>query len=171
MIKAIAFDPGKTTGFATGEIVQLKAKVNPYMNDVYWEGMLVQTAQALMSHADIMNWLNEFKPDYIICERFDFRNRARTGLELISREFIGVINLYCEMNSDCTLVMQQASQIKGGYWSDAKLKKHGVYRKPIEGVSQIHANEACKHLLYWYKFGSGSQYGKEFELKQQTLFT
>lgn len=158
MVKAIAFDPGKTTGFATGEIV------NP--TDKPGKLMLVQTAQAQMSHADIMNWLNEFKPDYIICERFDFRNRARTGLELISREFIGIVNLYCELNKECTLVMQQAAQIKGGYWSNDKLKKHGVYRKPIAGVSQIHANEACKHLLYWYKFGSGSQYGKEIKLKE-----
>lgn len=165
MIKAIAFDPGKTTGFATGEIEILEFFENSEVAKKC-APMLVQTAQAQLTHGDIMNYLNEFKPKFIICERFDFRNRARTGLELVSREFIGIVNLYCEMNTRCTLVMQQAAQIKGGYWSDAKLKAAGVYRKPINGVSQIHANEACKHLLYWYKFGSGSQYGKEFRLKQ-----
>lgn len=167
MIKAVAFDPGKTTGFATGEMVELSAgetfkKEHPYENDIYWSGMLIQTAQAEMTHADIMNWLNNMKPDYIICERFDFRNRARTGLELISREFIGVINLYCEMNTDCTLVMQSASQGKG-HFTNEKLKMAHVYRKGCD-----HANDAVRHLLYWYRFGSGHQYGTEFKLKGES---
>lgn len=155
MIRAIAWDPGKTTGFATGEII------NPV--DEPGRILLVQTAQAELSHADIMNWLNEFKPNYIITERFDFRNRARTGLELISREFIGVINLYCEMNPDTTLVMQSPGQVINGYWSADKLKRLHLYRKGC-----IHANEACMHLLYWYKFGSGAQYGKEIKAKNDT---
>ena len=162
MIKAIAFDPGKTTGFATGEILWPDGLPKPT------GALLVQTAQAQFEHADLMRFLESFKPDYIVCERFDFRGKARTGLELISREFIGVINLYCGLHEECKLVMQTASQMKGGYWSDDKLKRLNLYRKPIGGVSQIHANEACKHLLYWYKFGSGAQYGTEIKLKSDS---
>jgi len=159
MIKAIAFDPGKTTGFATGEIISGDMRLDAKPGLDLPRVMLVQTAQAKMTHADIFNWLNEYKPDYIICERFDFRNRARTGLELISRELIGVVNLYTGLNTNCALVMQTASQGKG-HWTNDKLKAAHLYRK-----GQDHANDACRHLLYWYRFGSGAQYGKEFKLK------
>lgn len=158
MIKAIAFDPGKTTGFATGEMEEGKRSV---IDGPFWGPMMVQTAQALLSHGDIHQFLASYKPDYIICERFDFRNKARTGLELISREFIGIINLYCELNPDCTLVMQSPGQVLNGHFSPDKLKKLSLWRK-----DNIHANEACMHLLYWGRFGSGFQYCRgEFRAK------
>ena len=155
MIKAVAFDPGKTTGFATGEIPQY----GDWKDDVA-RCMLVSTAQAELNHTDIFEFLNNFKPDYIICERFDFRQKARTGLELVSRELIGVIELYVGLNKNCTLVMQTPSQAIGGYWSNDKLLKYHLYRK-----GQDHANDAARHLMYWYKFGSGHQYGTEFKHK------
>lgn len=167
MIKAIAFDPGVTTGFATGEIFEDKAnETTRNIENKQYGPMLVQTAQARMDHSDIYNYLGTYKPNYIICENFEFRRKARSGLILLSREFIGVVNLYVQLNPDCTLVMQQPGQVLNGHFSSAKLQKLGLYRKPINGVSQIHANEACMHLCYWYRFGSGSQYGKEMKLKE-----
>lgn len=145
MIKAIAFDPGKTTGFATGEIEN--------------KLMLVQTAQAQLSHEDLYNFLNNYEPTYIICERFDFRMEARTGLELISRELIGIIELYVSQHEKCTLVMQTPAQAKG-FWTDKKLLAGHLYRKAND-----HANDAARHLMYWYKFGSGHQYGVDFKHK------
>lgn len=164
MIKAIAFDPGKTTGFATGEIEGTHLKTSgPVMSS---QPLLVQTAQAVMEHADIFKFLQSFHPDYIICERFDFRNKARTGLELISREFIGVVELYTQLEPDCTLVMQSPGAVLNGYWSPKKLKELHLYRKGC-----IHANEATMHLLYWYRFGSGAQYGKEIKAKSDVQET
>lgn len=165
MIKAVAFDPGKTTGFATGEIdvishggreVGKTARLASGNLGV----LLVQTAQAELTHTDLFEFITDFKPNYIICERFDFRMKARTGLELVSRELIGVINLYIGLNKTCTLVMQTPGQAIGGYWSNAKLLKYHLYRK-----GQDHANDACRHLMYWYKFGSGHQFGTEFKHK------
>lgn len=145
MIKAVAFDPGKTTGFATGEIAEIH--------------MLVSSAQAQLSHTELFDFLTKYEPDYIICERFDFRMEARTGLELISRELIGVINLYTDQNERCTLVMQTPAQAKG-FWTDKKLLANHLYRRGHD-----HANDAMRHLMYWYKFGSGHQYGTEFKHK------
>lgn len=150
MIKAIAFDPGKTTGFAVGEILMEDEQATEIKNRISPGVMLVQTAQAVMEHADIMNFLLDQKPDYIICENFEFRQKARTGLVLISREYIGVVELYSQMNEECTLVMQQPGMVINGHFSNDKLKALGMYRK-----GNIHANEACMHLLHWAKFGSG----------------
>lgn len=152
MIKVIAFDPGVTTGFAVGEIDESSGL------------MKVQTAQAKLDHKDLWSWLNNFKPDHIVCERFDFRQGARSGLELISRELIGIIELYCQSN-DCKLKMQSPGQVIGDkcYWSDAKLKQTSIYRR-----GNIHANEAAKHLLYWAKFGPGFKFTKAFQLKDNT---
>ena len=160
MIKAIAFDPGKTTGFATGEIGDFRSSQEVAPDAKMKLTMLVQTAQAELDHKDLFDFLTKYNPDYIICERFDFRMKARTGLELISRELIGVINLYVDMHDNCTLVMQSPGQAIGGYWSNDKLKKYHLYR-----TGNDHANDACRHLMYWYKFGSGHQYGTEFKHK------
>lgn len=155
MIKAVAFDPGKTTGFATGEIPKFGTE-----KDDVGRCMLVATAQAPLTHIELYNFLIKYEPNYIICERFDFRMKARTGLELISRELIGIINLYISQYPECVLVMQTPGQAIGGYWSNDKLLKYHLYRK-----GQDHANDACRHLMYWYKFGSGHQYGTEFKHK------
>lgn len=149
MIKVVAFDPGKTTGFATGEIE--KYTTIPSV-------LLVTSAQAQLTHTDLYEFLTNYEPNYIICERFDFRMEARTGLELISRELIGVINLYTDIKK-CTLVMQTPAQAKG-FWTDKKLLANHLYRRGND-----HANDAMRHLMYWYKFGSGHQFGTEFKHK------
>jgi hypothetical protein len=161
MIKVIAFDPGVTTGFAMGEITEVEGDI---LDGTLVGQMLVQTAQAEFTKAELFTYLNTIAPNHIVCESFEYRNQARTGLILESRELIGIINLYVELNPPCTLKMQPPGMVIGktAYYTDARLKLSGIYRR-----GQIHANEAAKHLLYWFKFGPGFKYNKAgFKLKQ-----
>lgn len=139
-MKVIALDPGVTTGYAVGVI----------------DGGLMQvvTGQEKWIHSELYGFLGDNKPDVLISEKFEFRNRARTGLELISREFIGVANLYAQlfMPEPHELVMQMPGSVISGYFSKPSNMKE-VY-KP----GKIHSNEAAMHLLHWFQFGSGFQY-------------
>jgi len=144
--KIAALDPGVTTGYAEGLINE--------------EGhMYVVCGQSRWSHLELWGWLEDHQPDVIITERFEYRNRARSGLELFSRELIGVANLYTQMvmPPPHELVMQPAGTVVGktSYFNNDRLKKEGLY-KP----ARDHAMDALRHLLYWFEFGSGFQYNK-----------
>ena len=151
MIKTLAFDPGVTTGYAQGVIEQ--------------EGpMYITTGENSWTHGDVWRFIQEFAPAFLITERFDSRHtRYKQGVELYSRELIGIFNMYCEFN-ECKLILQQP--MKGGksavvgfagsnttYFSDDRLKQDAIYKS-----GKGHANDAARHLLYWYWFGSGGQF-------------
>lgn len=150
MLKAIAFDPGVTTGFAIGEIDESIGE------------MLVSTEQEKFSVSDVFSRLEEYVPNFIIYERFDFRNRARTGLELFSRELIGVFELYAQRNVDTQIFKQSPGNVINGYFDRRKLVEAGLW---IPG--KIHANEACMHLLYFFTFGAGYKYNQRGYRKAQ----
>lgn len=142
----IAVDPGVTTGYAIGELDE---------PDGF---MRVVTGQERMDHKRFWEFLNYYKPDMLICERFEFRNKARTGLELFSRELIGIAHLYIQIvngGDESTLFMQQPGPVIGGFFSKPE-NMGNVYKK-----GKIHANEAAMHLLHWYKFGPGFKYWKK----------
>lgn len=145
MLKAIAFDPGITTGFAIGEI------------DPDEGTMLVSTDQEKFTVSDVFSRLEEYAPDFIIYERFDFRNKARAGLELFSRELIGVFELYAQRTEQVQLFKQSPGSVINGYFDRRKLVQDGLW---TPGALFIHSNEACMHLLYWYTFGAGYKYNK-----------
>jgi hypothetical protein len=161
MIKAIALDPGVTTGFAIGEITHTEEDL---LDGSPIGLMWVQTAQAKLSHKELMDYLVALRPHHIICESFEYRNQARTGLVLKSKELIGIVELYAQMQAGkCELKMQPPGHVigKDAYFTDDRLKRSGIYRK-----GQIHANEAVKHLLYWFQFGAGFRYYEAgFKLK------
>ena len=139
-MRVIALDPGVTTGYAIGEIVAGQ--------------MLVVTGQEKWVHSELYGFLEDNTPDTLISERFEFRNRARSGLELFSRELIGVVHLYAQlvMAPPHEPVMQMPSVI-GGFFTDKQLKKDGLFTE-----ARPHSNDACRHLLHWFMFGSGFQY-------------
>lgn len=144
-IKVLALDPGRTTGYAMGDISETGK-------------MLIVTGEAVWDHHALMAQLEWYKPHVIIYERFDFRRSPkyqRDRVDLFPRELIGVVELYAESTNDIRLDTQSASQAKG-YFSDRKLKDDGVYR-----VSKPHANDAARHLLHWYTFGPGYKYNVE----------
>jgi hypothetical protein len=148
-MKVIALDPGVTTGYATGIIEQ-------------GEPMGVLSGQAKWNEKDLYDNLVQGSPDIIIYEEFDHRPQRFYGkgdyykVELFPRNLIGVINLYVQQQflGICKVVTQKPAKALGGFYkSNDVLKEHGVYK-----VANPHANDAMRHLLTWYTFGSGFQY-------------
>lgn len=141
-MKVIALDPGVTTGYAIGIIEDGK--------------MYCLGGQERWNHVGLYRFLKDNVPDVVISERFEFRKKAREGLELFSRELIGVTNLYAQifMPPPHELVMQMPSVI-GGFFSDTQLKKDNLWKE-----GRGHNMDALRHLLNWYQFGSGFQYNK-----------
>lgn len=141
--KVMALDPGGTTGITIGKIDADKLRF--------------LARQERLTHTQLWRVLDGESPDFVVCETFKFRKRAREGLELISAELIGVVKHYTELQCK-PLFMQDPSQAMG-YWTDKRLKENAAY---IPG--KPHAVDAIRHLLRWWKFGYGSQFGKEFLL-------
>jgi hypothetical protein len=151
-MNALALDPGRTTGYAQGLI---KDGV-----------MLVVTGQRKMNQSEFMFLLTESAPDYIICESFEFRHgiHRHHGADMYSRELIGIVNLYVQMNvPNVELKMQQPMKDSPTtFFKNSRLKEMGIYKPGND-----HANDAARHLCYWAKFKSGSQFVKE--IKQGVL--
>ncbi len=141
-----SLDPGVTTGYAIGVVKDV---------DDERTVMGVSANQARMNCLELWTQMIEIKPDKIICESFEFRQHKQVpGLELYSRNLIGVVQLYSEMFADeVTLYMQTASKGKG-YFNNDKLKEHEMYIKGKE-----HARDAIRHLLHWINFGAGYSLG------------
>lgn len=157
LIKVISLDPGGTTGWAKGLI--LNGKMGAISGQDAWDHLALYTA------------IQVFDPDIIVCERFDYRKGGykQEGVELISREYIGVVELFVQQSNALSyssleghkrsvkLCMQMPSEGVGGYWKeDDKLKADGMYMAGIP-----HGNDAMRHLLQWFTFKEGYQYNKE----------
>lgn len=154
---AVALDPGVTTGYAVGSID---------------DGLMtVVTGEYRWSHIDLHQFLAETKPRHIIIERFEFRQgnpkSYRKGLELYSRELIGVVQLYAQLLNNNRFAMEETEIVlqnpmkeptKGKpsntYFTNARLKEAGIYKTGTGG----HCNDAARHLLYWFHFGAGFKY-------------
>jgi hypothetical protein len=142
-IKALALDPGRTTGYAMGHIEE-KGK------------MIVVTGEMEWNHAALLAQLEWYKPHIIIYEKFDFRRAPkyqRDKVDLFPRELIGVVELYAAQHEDEVKLYTQSASSAKGYYIDKKLREDGVYR-----VAKPHANDAARHLLHWYTFGPGYRF-------------
>jgi hypothetical protein len=86
-----------------------------------------------------------------VCEEFEFRHtdQGRSKIEYISKEYIGVVELYAALNPSVRVVRQSASQAVGesAFWNDAKLKYVGLYTP-----GKRHANDAMRHYLWFVSF-------------------
>src|SRR3954466_5321963 len=141
---AVAFDPGITTGYAVGVLED--------------GSMAVRPDQAQYELMDLWAYLHFTRPDWLIWEKFVFRKRTGEGVELFSREIIGVLRLYAQIaNEKRKDVVRTHEQMPmksaGSYYSDTKISDDGLW---IPG--KPHAMDALRHLLYWFTFGPGYQY-------------
>lgn len=140
-MKILAIDPGVTTGYCLGTLVEDATR-----------SLVLQPFQMVDDVDDIWDRLEKIQPRYIVCEDFEFRNRARAGLVLFSVQAIGVVRLYeLKAEHQTAVVMQKAAQGKS-YYSDTQLKKLNLYKRGFP-----HAMDATRHLLQWITFGSGYQ--------------
>lgn len=140
-VRAIAIDPGGTTGFCTA----IEAPKNVPMS------FLLKAFQLPDDCEDLWNRLADLKPDVIVCESFEYRQRSRAGLDLTPVKLIGIVELY-EAKSGCKLYMQTAAKGKG-YYTDVLLKKYDFYKRGLP-----HGMDALRHMLQWFTFGAGYQY-------------
>lgn len=121
----LAFDPGGTTGWAT------------FHDNAFFGGQL-----AGQHHYDLYLLMRDRDPNVIVYETFEYRNKSRSGLVLDSREYIGVIKLYAEIN-EVDIIAQTPAQAKG-FVTDDKLKKMKLYQPGMP-----HLNDAMRHLVYY----------------------
>lgn len=137
-MKILGLDPGGSTGwcfFAYQESVPDKWT---------WAGDTITTPD---HHQLIRALLQRYLPDIIVCEDFQFRQQAgkenyRKGLELISRDYIGIVKLIAH-DLDARLIMQQPSTKDANIVRDENLKRLGIWREPAH--PNRHYHDACRH--------------------------
>ena|SRR5687768_11680093 len=139
--RVLAFDPGGTTGWAYHRI-----------GTKLWDGGELDP-EKLGHHVELYNFLRVTNPDIVVCENFlfavpsieDERGNRTTmpKVELISREYIGIIKLYC-FARQVPLIMQQPSVLNTTWVGDEALKKLDLYTKGAR-----HRNDATRHLFYY----------------------
>ena len=135
----MAFDPGGTTGVAILNLTGLES------------GIPTPILAQLGPHThrlELWDIMNEYNPTHVVYESFEFRNKARDNLELISRDYIGIIGLWSDLNPT-RLYKQSAAQAKGfikdtGPNANVPLKRLGWY---VPGKK--HAMDAVRHLTYF----------------------
>lgn len=146
--RVISLDPGGTTGVATASFEG--GYLTSYADIEFNSGEIGPNEH----HSELWTILDISEPTHLVCESFEFRqhidkNKAKMKVELISREYIGIVRLYSELY-DVPLSMHTASAAKGmipdkGPQKDVKLKQLG-WAKSTPGN---HANDAARHLVYY----------------------
>jgi hypothetical protein len=94
--------------------------------------------------------LEQEQPDHVVTENFHYR-RAQIHAELMSRDYIGVLRLWCQLNNH-ELQVQSPGDAKG-FWTDTKLKRLELYTP-----GKPHANDAVRHLLLYVTFTLKNDY-------------
>lgn len=145
-IRVVAIDPGVTTGFALGVIDTVEGE------------MLVSSGQGKWSVNDLYEFLDKHDPHAVVLERFDYRNKSRSGLVLFSKELIGVMELWCQRQKEEKHIHRQMPGDAKAYFTNNELRSNGVYKQDSE---YPHANDAMRHLLRWFVFGPGFRYNKK----------
>lgn len=152
----LTLDPGITTGYVLSVIDGTHVHYLP--------------GQEIWNELGLYNFLSDWSVDYIICEDFEYReyrrkNSANVGVELFSRNLIGVVNLYVqtsEVHHEVwglkipRLFMQKPSTGVGGHFKDSdRLKELGLW---IPGKTYHHSMSAMRHFMMWLHYGYGFQY-------------
>lgn len=156
--RIIGLDPGGTTGWATYTAGRLDARhalsistvpIYEYYNEAWACGQL--GPQEHHNELDSLLGLQQVEETIIVCEAFDYRNQSKPGLELISREYIGVMKRFCQERK-VLYYLQTASQGKirkeKSFVRKENLEKLGLW---VSGGASTwnHAMDAYGHILYY----------------------
>lgn len=135
-MKILALDPGGTTGFAAydGNAQESISK--------FAEGQIGPEDHHEELTRFMWRYFTEKTGSFLVCERFEYRNQSRAGLDLSSREYIGVAKLFSQQ-SGIPVIFQNASQAKG-FVQDRHIRKLGLWYPDHK-----HAMDAMRHLLYF----------------------
>lgn len=151
MIKIIAIDPGRTTGYCYAIMHDDKTYTDEKKLE-YWPFQVNDEVE------DLWNRLKRFNPHCIIIEDFEFRRGKYAGsggggLDLFPCQLIGIARLYATL-AGRRIDIQKASQGKQ-YYTNQVLKDKGLFKK---GAAYEHAMDASRHLLQWATFGRGYEW-------------
>jgi hypothetical protein len=142
----MSFDPGGTTGYAILNLVRRgHVRSSSYDFESTWKGGQLGPDR---HHKALWNLLTQTNPDFVVCEQFNYQIRRnqevdQPGIQLISRNYIGVIELYCELTKK-PLAMQSPSIMQNFWVKDTALKTLELHTK-----GQGHRNDATRHGLYF----------------------
>lgn len=157
------FDPGGTTGWAmyTAQVIHDTESRPEYYEEKFTAGQIGPGPH----HGKLYKFLEQWHThNHIVgTESFDFRiprsekEKERNKIELISREYIGVLKLYVAMApTPVVFALQSAGTAGAGgkkgssFWDNDKLKRAGKLTEPAHPWR--HANDAMRHLLYYMTF-------------------
>jgi hypothetical protein len=167
----LALDPGGSTGWAAyhAEVVMAGLDQPEFYNQFINQGQLGPQEH----HLDLWNLLGDMHvANYVIvCESFEYRREQRDNVVLISKEYIGVVNLFVQERSKTLprgFVLEHVPQnaatgksfwypkVKGkkDSWDGSRLKHLGLYQPTTQGR---HKNDATAHLLQWLSEGPFKQ--------------
>jgi hypothetical protein len=149
--RVIGIDPGGTTGWATYSAYRtydMIDKVYTY-EDVEWTcGQLGPDPHHLA--LEQLLGLQRVRYYTVVCERFTDRVTGHS-VDLTAREYIGVIQKYCQ-EDEVDLVMQMSAQAKK-FTNSKNLRELGLYR-----AKDKHAMDAYKHCLWYLIHGKPKMY-------------
>jgi hypothetical protein len=152
VFRIIALDPGGTTGWYsyTADVITVEGTTE-YYEEKWACGWLGPDEH----HQELYTFLElqHCTETIVVCESFEYRNRARPGLDLISKEYIGITRLFGQERS-VPVVFQTAATGKG-FGSDEKLQRIGILQRPVSVSPQKHINDAARHLLTFMCTGVG----------------
>lgn len=146
-IKVVAIDPGVTTGYALGIIDTVEGE------------MQVTSGQHKWTVAELYDFIDDVDPQALVFEKFDYRNKSRSGLILFSKELIGIMEFWGQRKGEDNVhIHRQMPGDAKTYFTNNELRANGVYKQDSEWP---HANDAMRHLLRWFTFGPGYRYNKK----------
>lgn len=133
-MKILAFDPGGATGYCQADVSGTAARI------------VCGQIENRNHHMLLWETLHAAQPDLVISESFEYRNQARAGLVLVSKEYIGICKLWCILNKK--EYREQSPSIAMGFVKDNNIKNLGLW-KP----GNPHAMDATRHMLYYLTNG------------------
>lgn len=132
----MALDPGITTGIAVGRITNERI-------------VCIESSQGALNTFQVFGLLESVVPSYLVAEGFEYRNDSRPGLELFSRNILGVCEMWATLRGSA---FRTPTAARGKAWfGDEKLRKLGYYEP-----GKPHARDALRHLFTFLEFGKGS---------------
>lgn len=141
----IALDPGGTTGWASLSFEPSKPLRGGYEGDISHLDPLWNVGQMGPNehHKQLYNFLEERDNGdlSVVCESFEFRQgKQREGINLMSREYIGLVKLFRDDRRVPTF-FQTAAQAKM-FVTDEKIKALDLW-----WPGKKHAMDAMRHLV------------------------
>jgi hypothetical protein len=169
MLTAIAVDPGGTTGWAMVQIdphverivIKGEARTRTLYNEHWICGELGPRHHHSELYAHLERWhTSEF---VLIGERFDFRGDDRSDINLMAREYIGVMNLFGQERG-VDVVWQWPFEVVGDK-PNTFVKDSNVKTAKLWVPGKRHAMDAMRHLLYWMTAKPRTEIAKQYRVE------